>query len=340
MELKIENKTLVKIFVALTIFLIFLKFLNLVVTPLVWVGIASFLALALEPAVATISRFMPRKNRLLALIIVFLLFVGGLVLIGGLLVPPLVKEVSNLSNSVPDYYNDFLRSQDPIALYVKDNISAVQNIDQEKIGQIASAASGWLFNSVAGLFSSLAAFFTILTFTFFMVLEGPQIVEYFWAHFPKKDIERRKKNVEAMYKSVTGYVNATLLRGLIAAVITVIFLTIIGVPYAFSLGILVGLADLIPLVGATIGAVVVIFLALIFGGIGPAITSTIFFVIYQIFENAVIQPLTFSKTINISPLVTAIAAVIGAFVAGFVGALVAIPIAASIQILVRDYLEG
>lgn len=338
MELKIETKTLIKIFVGLTLFFIFLRFLNQIITPLVWVGISLFLALAVDPAVEKLSHYVPKKNRGLALAIVFVLLVSVLSTIFVLLVPPLAREVSDLANNLPDYYNNFLSSTDPVAVYVKQNVTAVQNIDSEKVTAFASSASTWLFSSIGRVFTSLAAFFTILTFTFFMVLEGPALLGGFWKFLPVKNEERRNKVLSEMYKSVTGYVNATLLRGLIAAVVTIIFLLILDLPYAFSLGVLVGLADLIPLVGATIGAVIVITLSLVFGGVTPAIISAIFFIIYQQIENSVLQPILFSKTINISPLITAIAAVIGAFVGGFVGALVAIPIAASAQILAREYL--
>lgn len=338
MDLKIDNKSLLKILFTALIFVLILKLFTALAHPLVWVGTSAFLALAIEPAVNWTSRYMPRKNRALGTLFVFIVLFGALFGIGALVLPPLVNELTILVKSAPDYYSDFLSSSDPIAIFLKDNIQILQNPDQQKLSEFASTGSAWLFSSVTGFFSSIAALFTILTLTFFMAMEGPKIMASFWKYQPEKKKTRRQELALEMYKTVTGYVGATLVRSIIAAIVTFIFLLIIKVPFALSLGIIVGIVDLIPLVGATIGAVIVIFMTLIFGGLAPALISTVFFVIYQQLENSLIQPLLFSKSINISPLVTAIAAIFGAFIGGFIGALVAIPIAASIQILVRDYL--
>jgi predicted PurR-regulated permease PerM len=142
-----------------------------------------------------------------------------------------------------------------------------------------------------------------------------------------------------MTKTVSGYVNGNLLTSLIAGVVAAVFLAILKVPYAAALGLLVFVLDLIPMLGATLAAVLVCGFVLVYGGVNPAIVTAIFFIIYQQIENNLLQPFVFSKTVKISPLIAGVAALFGAVLAGLIGALVAIPIAASFQILAKDYLD-
>lgn len=115
-------------------------------------------------------------------------------------------------------------------------------------------------------------------------------------------------------------------------------LFILGVPYAVPLGIVVGLFDLLPLIGATLAAVIVLFFC-IFQSTTTTVIMLIFFLVYQQIENQVLQPMIYSKTVQISPLVVFLAALIGASLAGLVGALIAIPVAASAKIVVSYYLR-
>ena len=114
----------------------------------------------------------------------------------------------------------------------------------------------------------------------------------------------------------------------------------VGSPFAFALALLVGILDLVPLVGATLGAISVCLVLLVFKGLTPALIMLVFFIIFQQVENYVFQPLIFSKTVEVSPLVTLMAIIIGTSLAGFIGALVAIPAAASLQIYLRFVLAG
>jgi predicted PurR-regulated permease PerM len=91
--------------------------------------------------------------------------------------------------------------------------------------------------------------------------------------------------------------------------------------------------------GALIAAIIAVSVVLVYGGVSQAIITAIFFLVYQQIENNILQPYVFSKTVNISPLIAGVAALFGASLAGLIGALVAIPIAASLQILVKDYLD-
>ena len=108
-------------------------------------------------------------------------------------------------------------------------------------------------------------------------------------------------------------------------------------PYALSLGIVVGFFDLIPLVGATIGAIVVVLATLTVDFPTATIIWVAFVIVYQRVENYLLQPLVYGRTLNVDPLVTILGVLAGASLLGILGALLAIPIAAAVQIVLRDW---
>jgi predicted PurR-regulated permease PerM len=118
---------------------------------------------------------------------------------------------------------------------------------------------------------------------------------------------------------------------------TWLVLTILGVPYALSLAIVVGFFDLIPLVGATIGAIVVALATLTVDFPTATIIWIAFVILYQRFENYLVQPLVYGRALNVNPLVTILGVLAGASLLGILGALLAIPIAAAVQIVLRDW---
>jgi predicted PurR-regulated permease PerM len=141
-----------------------------------------------------------------------------------------------------------------------------------------------------------------------------------------------------IYRTVGGYVTGNLAISLIAGVSSTIVLLALGVPYAFALGLIVGLLDLIPLAGATIAAVIVTTVAFL-DSTTAGIVVLVFMIVYQQLENHVIQPLVYGKTVQLSPLAVLIAVLIGAKLAGVIGALGAIPLAGAIQVILLDLLE-
>ena len=110
-----------------------------------------------------------------------------------------------------------------------------------------------------------------------------------------------------------------------------------GVPYAVALGLLVAVLDLIPLAGATVAGVIVAVVAFLHS-IPAGIVAVTFFVVYQQIENHFLQPVIYGRTVQLSPLVVLVSVLVGAELAGILGALAAIPVAGSIQVIVRDQL--
>lgn len=336
----ISNRTIIRILAIAVIFLVGIFTVINLREQLIWIGVSFFFALALERPVDWLSSKLPKGSRALA---VFLVVLTSLLLIAlsiYLLGPPIARQFRELANNLPRYYNEFASGGSPLSGYLKNN-NLPQNfsLSADKIGNFLTNTGGGVVKVFGSIFNSLFAFFTILVFTFFMVLEWPKMHEIFWRYQDPKKRDHRKKLYVRMQKTVSGYVGGNVLTSIIAGLVALVFFLIIGNPYAIALAFIVAIFDLIPMFGALLAAIISVAVVLVFGGVTPAVVTAIFFIVYQQIENNILQPIVFSKTIKISPLVAGIAALIGAALAGLIGALVAIPIAASLQILIIDYLE-
>jgi len=170
---------------------------------------------------------------------------------------------------------------------------------------------------------------------YLMVLEGPKIVDGFTNLFAPTTGRRIRRVGTDCARSVTGYLSGNLLISFVCGVLTYAVLKISGVPFAGLIALFVGIADLIPLVGATIGGVVAV-LAGFVHSVPAGIAVLVFFLLYQQLENHLLQPLVFARTVKVNPLTVIIAILVGVELLGVLGALLAIPVASIIQVIARD----
>jgi predicted PurR-regulated permease PerM len=334
--MNISSRTVLKVLGLTTLFIGLVLFAFMVRRELVWVGSAFFFAVALNPAVAQLTRVIPGRSRSLAVTAVFVLAGLFFVLLLTMLIPPLVRQSGQFVRDFPQYTNQIVNGNSIVSQQVRDlNLVGRVRQSQSQLFGYISSAGGSFFTILTGAFSSLAVGVTVLVLTFFMLIEGPGWISAFWSVVPAKRRSRLRPMTDEMYRAVTGYVTGNVLTSILVAAATAVMLAVVGVPYAIPLGIVVGLFDFLPLVGATIGAVIVIIAAL-FSSVGAAIAMIIFFGIYQQIENHVLQPLVYGRTVAMSPLFVLVSVLVGAGVGGILGALVAIPVGASLQIVVRD----
>lgn len=336
----ISTRTILRVLLVTSGFVGVLWIAYLARTELVWLGTAFFLAVALNPLVEWLTKHTPKHNRLLSIAMVSLLLLLVLAFIVISFVPPLVQQSTQLSRNLPAYTDQLVHGHS----FVSDQIRHYNLVDriresQDQLLKYASTAGSQFFTIVRGVFASFLAAITILGLTFFMLLEGPGWVAAFWSAVPARQREHGQYLANQMYRAVTGYVTGNLLTSLIAALGVTIVLAILHVPYAIPLGIFVGIMDLLPLVGATLGAVVVVLVALLTSPFA-ALVMLVFFLIYQQVENHILQPIIYGRTVEISPLLVLISVLIGAAAGGIVGAIVAVPVFASLQIVVKDYANG
>lgn len=335
--MNISTRTIFKVLGSTALFVGILLVAYMVRLQLVWIGTAFFLTVALNPLVEKFRRVL--KSRPLAVASVFLIAISLLTFLLVALVPPLVHQTEQLVQNTPRYTDELVNgpsfASEQIRMY--HLVDRVKN-SQNDILKYVTNASGSFFSIVTQLFASAAAGVTILVLTIFMLLEGPHWSAAFWSVVPEKKRAHAQVLANQMYKAVTGYVTGYMLMSALAASITAILLTILGVPYAVPLGIVVGIFDWLPLVGASIGAAVVV-IAATFNSSTSGIVMLCFFLIYQQVENHILQPIVQGRTVKMSPLLVLVSVLIGIGMGGILGAIVAIPVGASVQILARDFVE-
>jgi predicted PurR-regulated permease PerM len=313
-----------------------LQFLFGIRTILLWVLIGVILAIALQPAVGWLERH--RWNRILAALLIS--FAAIAVLIGVIIAVayPVVFQADDFIRALPSILDNLFGTGGQLnfvetRFHILDRIAAVT---PEEVTNVVLGNQDTVFSVVTKAASIVAATITILTIMVMMLIEGPRA----WHSILDAMIEEERAWGERVgdnfLRSVGGYVRGNLAISVVAGVASYVVLKVMGVPYAETLAVLVAVLDVIPLVGATIGAVIVTIVGFALGGVVDGIVLIVFFVLYQQFENNVLQNLVYSKTVALSPLVVFIAALIGAALGGIVGVLLAIPITSAGWVLAGD----
>jgi predicted PurR-regulated permease PerM len=306
---------------------------------LTWLLIALFLALALNPLVEWFQRHGIRQ-RGVASAVTFLLALGAILGLSALFIPTLVNEANGFVRAFPDYVRDITEGRGQLGRLAEryDVVERLQASVQEGGASKVLGLSSTALALTKSVITLIVAAVTIAFMTFFMLLEGPTWLERIYSALPDDSRDRWRGVGDRIYRTVGGYVSGNLFISLIAGTATTVLLLILGVPYAFALGLLVAILDLIPLAGATLAAIIVSSIAFL-DGTWNGILVLVFFVLYQQLENHVLQPLVYSRTVQLSPLAILISVLIGAELAGVVGALAAIPVAGTLQVLVLAGLE-
>ncbi len=307
---------------------------------LTWMLVALFLALALNPAVEFFQR-RGLKWRGLSVAVTFLLTIGAIVALFSLFVPTLASEARGFADALPGYVNDVSSGRGPLGR-VSEKYELEERVREAVSkgggGEKLLGISGTALAVTKGVLTFVVALVTITFITFFMLLEGPAWMKRFYSLLPESSRGRWEQVGNKIYRTVGGYVTGNLLISVIAGIASTVVLLALGVPYAVALGLLVAILDLIPLAGATLAAIIVTTVAFLHS-VPAGIIVLAFFLLYQQLENHVLQPLVYSRTVQLSPLAILISVLIGAKIAGVLGALAAIPVAGTIQVLILTWLE-
>ncbi len=306
---------------------------------LAWVVISLFLALALDPLVGWIEQ-RGRLGRGPAIAVAYLLVLLVAVGVGWTFVPKLVDEVNGFVQALPSYVHDLTHGRGRLG-FLERRYHIVEKVqEQVKKGGATRVLglSGAALSITKSVISVVAATITIVFLTFFMLLEGRSWVDRVFSLLPEQSRPRWRRVGAEIYRTVGGYVTGNILISLIAGASITIVLLVLGVPYAVALGLLVAVLDLIPLAGATVAGVIVAIVALLHS-VPAGIVVIVFFVAYQQIENHFLQPVIYGRTVQLSPLAVLVSVLVGAEIAGILGALAAIPVAGSIQVVVRDQIS-
>jgi predicted PurR-regulated permease PerM len=186
-----------------------------------------------------------------------------------------------------------------------------------------------------GVATGAVGVLTIFVLSYLMVLQGPVLIEgALNLLHPERRARVRSVGGDCV-KSITGYLTGNLLISLICGLLTFVVLMAMGVPFAGLIALFVALADLVPMVGATIGAIVATVAAALHS-VPALIVVLVFMVVYQLVENHLLQPMILARTVKLSPLTVLVSMLVAVDLAGVLGAFLAIPVAGMVQVIARD----
>lgn len=253
---------------------------------------------------------------------------------GMAIIPALSQQAAQFVEQLPTYISQL------------QNHPQVRDLDQRfgllgrlqsylTSGDLGRQIFGGLLGAAGIVVSAVFSALTVLILTLYFLASLRSITRTGYRLVPQSRRARVQLLGDEILNRVGGYVAGNLIISLIAGATTFIFLSIAGVPYALALAIIVAITDLIPLIGAGIGAAIATLVAL-FTSVPVAIACLIFFIVYQQIENYLIAPKVMKSSVDVPAATTIVAALIGGALLGIVGALLAIPVAAAVQLIVSE----
>lgn len=292
--------------------------------------VIAVLVAALAPVV---DRWSERMPRLLAVLLIYLAIVIILSAAGLLIVPPLVHEVGQLSTRFPDYFGRLGASFGGLADALGFSAQGLEALSQG-LANITST----LYSTTVGVIGTIIGFFTIAVVSFYLLLEKRGLRNLIASYLPTRHRARFTALLHEIGLKMGGWLRGQLLLALIVGILDFIGMLIIGVPFALTLGVWAAFTEVIPYLGPVLGAIPAVIIAFVDAPIKGLFTLILFVVVQQIEAN-ILVPKVMGKAVGLSPVVIIFAILIGAKLGGIAGVILAVPAAAAISVLVKEY-EG
>ncbi len=298
--------------------------------------VALFLALALDPGVSALTRRgLQRGWAVLVVVLAVVAVFAGLI---SAVLPPLITQATQLATSMPSLVNSLLQSRTLNRL--NEQYGIITQLSQELQSRVTNGQTlmqlfGGILGAGQAVVSGVFAVFTVLVLTLYFLASLRTITEAGYRLVPASRRERVRLIGDEIIRRIGGYVAGQIAIATINAFCTFVLVSILGLPYALVLAIVVGSFGLIPLVGATLGALVVILVGL-FESWQTGLILVVYYVVYQQVENYLISPRVMARTVAVPGTVAVVAALAGGTLLGLLGALVAIPIAAAVLLVVQE----
>jgi predicted PurR-regulated permease PerM len=295
--------------------------------------VATFIAIGLDPAV----RWLVRRglSRPVAVAVIAVIALG---LFAGFLAaafPPLAREATQLVDAAPRYAHDLQDQQNALGrLNAKYHVA--EKIQQSLQQGVSVKTAGGLLSAGTAILSFTFQLLLTLVLVVYFLADLPRIKQAVYRLVPLRHRPRFGLLADEVVTRVGGYVLGNVATSVVAIVTSYILLLLLGVPYALVLSVLTGILDLIPLVGSSIAGVIVALVALATVSPTASLITVVFHVIYRVFEDYLLNPRVLRRTVDVSPLVTIVAVILGGALLGIVGALVAVPAAAAVQLVITE----
>src|SRR5579871_2187395 len=306
---------------------------------LLLIGLALFLAIGFDPAVTWLTRRrIPRYGAVVIVVLALLAVVAGFVAAA---LPPITKEVATFTKNWPKYRAQIVSGKGWLGqVAVRTHLNTYL---QSKTSSTAGGSGGPLGTNALGgvvgvgrvVLSVFSAITVVSVLTLYFMATLPSIRRLWLRAIPASRRERTGAFTDQAFLRVGGYVLGNLLTSVVAGVGTAVWCLALGVPYPVLLGLLVAFLDLVPVVGSTVGGIIVALVALS-QGLAAAIATAGFYIAYRFLEDHLLNPFVMRRTVRVSAGVSIVSTLLGAALLGIVGALIAIPIAATIQLVLEE----
>ncbi len=299
-----------------------------------WIVLGLFLALAFEPVVGWLTRHRWKRGWA-----VFAVFFSALLLFGGLialLVPMLIAQGKDLAAGLPEWIGR-VRAFGPVhwadeQFHLTEKLREGAGDQAGNVAQPALAFAGGVVHAVAGAI-------TIVVLAIFFLMFGEVVFDNTLEWLDPSRRAHAKALAVRMSNVVSGYVAGTAVVASIGGVVMGSTMAILGVPYFLPLGLLMIVLGVVPVIGTSIAAVVIVGVTFASAGSTPALICAGVYLAYQQVENHVLQPAVQTRTLKMNPLLIVLALIVGTGLAGVLGALLALPVAGALQVLLEDVLE-
>jgi predicted PurR-regulated permease PerM len=299
---------------------------------LILIVLALVFALGLDPMVSWLARHGWRRAwGVAAVTFGFLLIVVG---VFAVIIPPIVTQVEQLARALPGLVQE-LQDRSSALGRLNARYHLLDSLKSSVSGGGGGLPLGGVLNIGLAVFGTLTAAITVLVLTVYFLANLPTIRRVIYRMFPASRRARARELGDEISVRVGGYVLGNLLTSVIAGLGTFVFLEIVHVPYSVALGVLVAVLDLIPVVGSTIGGILVTLVALSVSTT-VAVASLVFYIAYRLLEDYLLVPRVMNRAVDVPPVLTIVALIIGGSLLGIVGAFLAIPAAATVQLVVTQ----
>ncbi len=294
--------------------------------------IATFLAISIDPLVERLEK--SGTGKVWSSVITVFVLIAILLGIIALIAVPLLTQGTSLAQNLPSITTKIANDPTWSGIVTRYNLrGSLEGLSGDLKTLLLGGAS--LVSVASNVVKAVSSTAIVLVLTFLFLIEGESIWESLLKFLKPADAGNLRRMGKQIRYAISGFISGNLLISLIAGLVALVTLIVFRVPYAFALSALVALFDLIPLIGTAIATIAVGFVALT-QGVTVALIVVMVLLMYQFIEGHIIQPLVYSRSINLSPLFIVIASILGAEIAGIAGVLLAIPVGAVLQIVGKE----
>lgn len=352
-KLSISTGTFIRFWLVIIGFLAVIAGIFLAQAALITIAISFFLALVLNRPVSFLARHIPGHSRALATLISYLIVIAIVILLTFNVIPIFIHQISTFIGNAPELIREIQSRNNGFEIFLADHGMDAQynawlaNISKQ-IGEFANQIGGSVVSMLTVFMSAMMNVIFTAVLTFLMLVEGPDWEKKFWmiAYKDTKKRARHQKIAKKMYDVVSGYITGQTIVAAISATLTAVAVWFLSLMFGkidpslvLPAWMTIFIMTFIPMFGATIGGFIVAALLTLFAW-PAALIYIVFFLIEQQFENNFTSPKIQSKRLNISALIILASILVGLNVAGILGALVAIPVAGCVMVVLREFIES